>query len=198
MIKQNRQQVRSLKPSDIERILQIQQEQNILTKDADTASREGFLVYLMGREEVEGFITNGNKFMRVYDEGHGVEGYIAAYTKQFWLEQGKEELTPHVEPEYKSILQGDYIYLRHIAKKKGVSGRVAIAIENTFYEELSQKGYNHVIGEIAIKTPLGVSNKASMNFHTKLGFYKIGEREDNSGFTWAVMCKDLQDKGGAT
>ncbi|MBM3233012.1 hypothetical protein FJZ18_02495 [Candidatus Pacearchaeota archaeon] len=190
----NEKAVRALTLSDIERILQIQQEQNILTKDPDIARKEGFLVNLMGKEEIERFLNNGNKFLRVYDNGSGAEGYIAAYTKSCWLEQSGEQLGQYVTGEHQFILKDNYVYLRHIAKKKGVSGRVTIAIESSFYRELSEKGYHYVIGEIATQTPLGISNEVSMRFHRGLGFKKIGERRDNKGYTWAIMCKKL--KGG--
>lgn len=188
--------IRRLEPGDIPAILQIQEEQDIRKKDTTRAEKEGFLVSLMNENEIKNFLKANDREIHVYDEGRGVEAYLAVYLVSSWIDEHPEFLKVKLDKRYERILTSDrLIYVRHIAKRIGASGLSVLELESQKYCEFAQGGYNQIIGEIAIKTPLNIPNNPSLRFHQRLGFKQIGIREEEK-YTWATMFKEIKDDIG--
>jgi predicted GNAT superfamily acetyltransferase len=181
--------VRKATTNDLADILDIQKYHHIDGKEKEKLSKEGFLVYLINRNELTDIIKNNNQFLYVHEGEKGIDGYLVAYIKDEWLniKPQLKYVTPYRE-EYQCILDEDYVYLRHIAKRDKAQPGVATLLVNHLFKESAKKGFNRVIAEISINP----CNEASIKFHEKIGFNIIGEYYDiEKNVKWGVFYKEL-------
>ena len=88
--------------------------------------------------------------------------------------------------------KGKVLYFRHVAVKKFPENKgIGARLEYKVFFEAKQKGYKEIIGE-ALEYP--IENKASLDFHKKIGFEKIGTiKESDNKLIWGLYKKDLEN-----
>lgn len=165
-------------------------------KKIEDFSEKGFLVKAFSEEELKNIIQDReNHITLIAQENDNIVGYAMTYDLKDWRKHNPdwEKLIEFIDKEEGKLLEKENIlYFRHIATKqfskiKGVGAK----LEYKIFFEAKQKGYEEIIGE-ALEHP--IENKASLDFHKKIGFKKIGTiKEFENELVWGLYKKDLKD-----
>ncbi len=160
---------------DIEQMMAIC-EQNLLTTNCQkfTAvdfSQKGFLLTRLTFENAKKMIDDEkNYFLAVAKNDDEVLGYLIACD----IEKSGINL-PKAVLSAQEITNSKIFYHKQIAKKltaKGVGKKLLLAM----CEQARKRGYEKIICRI-VHAPF--YNQASISFHQKFGFKKIGEMQEN-------------------
>jgi L-amino acid N-acyltransferase YncA len=181
--------IRPAELEDIPGILEIQRGFLLKNKTIKSAERDGFLVYPLKEEEIEGIVLSESSFLFVAEDKGVVVGYALAYDLNNWRKfKSKWDKRVLVVTQIKNHLQKDKVlYFRHIVRKLNYSG-VGEKLEEQVYSVAKSKGFQFVIAEI-LERP--ILNKKSKEAHEKRGYVKIGQADYMDGNFWGLYEKEL-------
>jgi predicted GNAT superfamily acetyltransferase len=149
----------------------------------------GFLIHALTEEELQRLISDReNIILLVTKENNEVDGYVLGYDINAWKKFKPEwEETVRVSEDIAELLGKEKIlYLRHIARKGSAKGKGSKLME-MLINEAKSKGYKYIICEILEKP---ITNRASIEFHERWGFKKIGQVEEGH-LMWGLFLKSL-------
>jgi len=164
-------------------------------KKIEDFSEKGFLVNSFSEEDLENVISDKEKhIILVAKKNDEIVGYALTYDLEAWRERKPDwektvELINKTEGqmfENKKVLYFRHIVTKQFPKNKGIGA----TLEYKIFSAAKQKGYKEIIGE-ALEYP--IENKASIDFHRKIGFKKIGTvKESKNDLIWGLYKKDLE------
>jgi hypothetical protein len=179
--------VRIARFEDIESIIKIQ---DSYCSDLKSQLRSGFIIHPIKKDELERGIS-GEKdiYIWVYDSRSKIKGYLIAYTKEGWLSRESFLMRAKVYgEESEKVLEGDFIYGRHIAKEQGVSRIVPIKLEEELFRQGIRNNSPCAIAEVALN-PL---NYYSVRFNVQdIGWEIIGTTHHHR-VLWGLIYKSLE------
>ena len=181
--------IRSAELEDIPGILDVQSSFLLKNKTVKAAERDGFLVYPIKEEELEGLILSKNSFLLVAEDKGVVVGYILVYDLNNWRKlRPKWDKRVLVTTQIRNHLQKDKVlYFRHIVKKLNYS-RVGEKLEEQIYSVAKSKGFQFIIAEV-LERP--IQNKKSKEEYGSRGYIKIGQADYLDGNFWGLYEKEL-------
>jgi predicted GNAT superfamily acetyltransferase len=189
--------------NDIQGILSVQEE-NLLSKiapdllsdqgsqideDVEKIGSRGFLIHALTEEELQRLICDReNIILLVTRENNEVDGYVLAYDINAWktFKPEWEKIVKVPEDIAEFLGKEKILYLRHIARKGSAKGKGSKLMERLI-KEAQSRGYKYIICEI-LEAP--ITNRASIEFHQKWGFKKVGQVIENR-LTWGLFLKSL-------
>jgi predicted GNAT superfamily acetyltransferase len=178
---------------DIDGVLAVQKEQLLAYRPEESKTileQEGFLIYPTSAEELRAIIQDkkGHIFL-VAKEKEAIVGYVLTYDLETWIRSEAHWTEKIIVPEdVRALLyRSKTLYLRHVARRKGFKGCGKI-LETELFRLAKARGYSLVVAEILEKPH---HNIASTSLHVKLGFSKIGIKNDKGGRVWGVYAKKL-------
>lgn len=165
-------------------------------KKIEDFSAKGFLVHSFSEEDIKNILLDKeNHITLIAKENDDIVGYAITYNLENWrkCKPDWEKTIEIIDKEENPMLKKEKVlYFRHIATKHFSKNKgVGAMLEYKVFFEAKQKGYEEIIGE-ALEYP--IENKASLDFHKKIGFKKIGTiKEFGNELVWGLYKKDLKD-----
>jgi len=178
------------KNEDIQGILNVFNELSINNriKLNENLSENGFLVYPITKNDLEGIIKNKKNILLVAKHNTKIIGYALAYDIFEWM-----KLKPTWENKLKlnklystKLFNKNMVYFRQVGRLSGYKG-VGIKLEERLFEIIKERGYHRIIAEIA-QYP---KNIISQKVHKARGFIKVGTIEYGDSIIWGVYIKDI-------
>lgn len=164
-------------------------------KKIEDFSTKGFLINSLSEEELKDILLDKeNHITLIAKENDDIVGYAITYDLENWrkCKPNWEKTVELIDKEKDHVLTKEKVlYFRHIATKHLSKNKgVGAMLEYKVFFEAKQKGYKKIIGE-ALEYP--IENKASLDFHKKIGFKKIGTiKESKNDLIWGLYKKDLE------
>ncbi|HED23528.1 MAG TPA: GNAT family N-acetyltransferase [Firmicutes bacterium] len=195
---------------DVDDIYRIASKTQLVNKPVLMSNR-GFLLdhYTPNPHKKEEFADSiFNSIFLVCENRKGILGFLQGHESEQWLKQrpnmcGVNECKIHWDEETLlklGISNIENFYQFGVIDKVAVDKtlgkkRVAYNLIKLFAKLLLEKGKKYVLSEIVTRVycgdkPLNIKNKASIRFHRKLGFKKVGESEK-----YSYEDTFLKDKG---
>lgn len=165
-------------------------------KKIEDFSTKGFLVHSFSEEELKNILFDKeNHITLIAKENDDIVGYAMTYSLENWrrCKPDWEKTVELIDKEKDSLFKKEKVlYFRHVATKRFSKNKgVGAMLEYKVFFEAKQKGYRKIIGE-ALEYP--IENRASLDFHKKIGFKKIGTiKESENELIWGLYKKDLEN-----
>jgi len=114
----------------------------------------------------------------------GPDCYMVLHTNKSYFNRAMRSRTfKPVSADALQLLNGRYVYLRHVAKKVGVSSEKVADFERQVYTNLKKQGFEYGLAEITLNPPNQASLKAHKHFKL-IAQYK----EEKTGVTWGIFA----------
>jgi len=178
--------VRSATYRDASEILRIQE---MYSCRPGVRRDNGFIAFPVDEPELQSIIDLDGEFAWVYDAGEGVKGYLLAYRKANCLaEHWPLKYATIIDPKNDHILNGPYLYGRHIAvEEPGSNPAIPMALQKELFHQGAIERAPYAVVEIP------PANRRSLEFNMrKMGWRQIGWSRDRHCAPWMVMAKEIQ------
>ena len=188
--------IRRMMVEDVPIIKEIQDSYILGNKNPGEAEKTGFFIRALSNEDITKYVLDPQRCSLVSLKGSEINGYLlgAFPQKERFYDKRIKHASFSNDFYKRKLLEEGHVHLSYVAKRKNVSPRVVIELEDEIFAEARRRAIFNGLGLIALQP----YNKRSWDFHKKRNFLQVGELSENyngMAIIWGLVYKNLREDG---